>query len=64
MIPFVQGSRKCKLIYCGGKQLSDYMGRGWNGVWIRRNGLQKAPETLLGDEYVNDFDYSINFVCT
>ena len=37
-------------------------GRGWTGVWVRRNGLQTAPETLLGDEYFNDFNDGNNFV--
>lgn len=45
MIPFIQNSRKCKLIYSDRKQLSGYLG---TGGWIGKESSPKDMSKLLG----------------
>lgn len=45
VIPFINYSRKCKLIYSGRKQISGYLGIGMEERWIA-----KGHEDILGGD--------------
>lgn len=57
MLPFIEKSRKCKLICSDRKQVSGCLGMGWGGVGRERRGNYRgALETLGGRQSVYFLD--------